>query len=127
MRKIITMMMVMGWMSGVAQTTYITNYNSSTVTVIDVTTNAIVTTICCFDGPYGISASQDGNNVFVANQLGLNTVNVINTSTNSISATITVGRRPTGICVSPDGTKVYVTNFLDSTVSVINTSTNTVL
>ena len=43
-----------------------------------------------------------------------------------VTATITVGDRPTLVAFSPDGTKAYVTNYAANTVSVINTTTNTV-
>ncbi|MGB8897904.1 MAG: hypothetical protein WCC90_01010 [Methylocella sp.] len=39
---------------------------------------------------------------------------------------VTVGLKPSGIAVTPDGTQVYVTNSSGGTVSVIDTSTNTV-
>ena len=45
-----------------------------------------------------------------------------------VTDTITVGSTPRGVAVSPDGTRAYVTNYVDSdTVSVINTTTNTVI
>ena len=34
--------------------------------------------------------------------------------------------RPRGVAYSPDNQRMYVTNFGDDTVSVINTTTNTV-
>ena len=47
-----------------------------------------------------------------------------------MTVTIPVGVSPTGVAVSPDGSRVYVTNQGDgigpSTVSVIDTKTNTV-
>jgi YVTN family beta-propeller protein len=43
-----------------------------------------------------------------------------------VTATVKVGNFPHGVAVTPDGTKVYVTNAGDSTVSVIDTTTNTV-
>ena len=47
---------------------------------------------------------------------------------NTVVATIPVGKSPTGIiAVTPDGTKVYVTNQGDNSVSVIDTTTNTVI
>ena len=43
-----------------------------------------------------------------------------------VTATITVGDNPFGVAFSPDGTKAYVANYNANTVSVINTTTNTV-
>ena len=43
-----------------------------------------------------------------------------------VTATITVGSKPRGVAVSPDGTTAYVANSFSNTVSVINTTTNTV-
>jgi YVTN family beta-propeller protein len=41
--------------------------------------------------------------------------------------TITVGDHPDGIAVTPNGSYVYVANAYDDTVSVIQTSDNTVV
>jgi YVTN family beta-propeller protein len=37
-----------------------------------------------------------------------------------------VGSYPLGVAVTPDGSKVYVTNYYDNTVSVINTTDNSI-
>jgi YVTN family beta-propeller protein len=39
---------------------------------------------------------------------------------------VPVGFLPRGVAVNPDGTKVYVTNEVSGTVSVIDTTTNTI-
>jgi YVTN family beta-propeller protein len=52
---------------------------------------------------------------------------VIATATNKVTATIAVGGSPGGVVVTPDGSEVYVANNADSTVSVIDTATNTVI
>lgn len=44
----------------------------------------------------------------------------------SITATIPVGNGPLGMAISPNGLRVYVTNFGSGSVSVIDTTTNTV-
>src|ERR1035437_276420 len=92
-----------------AQTAYITN--DTTVTVIDVSTNAITATIQVGSQPLGVSVSLDGTKVYITN-IGNNTVSVINALTNTVTATIPVGISPFGLCVTPDGSKVYVANFL---------------
>ncbi len=65
----------------------------------------------------------NAQSAYITNQL--NNVYVINLASNTIS-TIIVGQLPYGVSVSPDGSKVYITNLGDSTVSVINTATNTI-
>jgi YVTN family beta-propeller protein len=79
---------------------------SNKVTVIDMTTNKVVTTIDVGLAPAGIA-------VYVANRAVNGTVSVIDTATNAVSATVAIG------------SKVYVANQArHSTVSVIDTATN---
>jgi YVTN family beta-propeller protein len=53
---------------------------------------------------------------------------VIDTSTNTVTKTIAGFNQPWGVAVSPDGNSVYVTNLGENgTVSVIDTTTNTVV
>src|SRR6516164_2338841 len=106
----------------VAQNAYITNQGvypnfSSKVTVIDTTTNKVVTTVDVGSAPVGVAVKPDGSKIYVGNQGRHSTVSVIDTATESVSATIDVGLEPTGVAVTPDGSKVYVTN-LNNIVSV---------
>ena len=61
--------------------------------------------------------------------VGDGAVEVFDLSTNTlVGSPITVDPKPVGIAVHPDGTKMYVTHYLSSgTVSVINTSDNSVI
>jgi YVTN family beta-propeller protein/autotransporter-associated beta strand protein len=104
---------------------YITNFFSSTVSVINTATNTVVATIPVGSFPLLVAVSPDGTRVYVANP-GSDTVSVINTATNTVFATIPAGNQPVGVGVTPDGARVYVTNRNVNTVSVINTATNTV-
>jgi YVTN family beta-propeller protein len=55
-------------------------------------------------------------------------VEIIDTATNTLEpVTIPVGESPFGIAITPDGAFAYVANFDDGTVSVIDTSTNSVV
>src|SRR5215471_10814327 len=119
-------------MPAIAQNAYITNQGvypnfSNSVTVIDTTTNKVVTTVDVGLAPAGVAVTPDGSKVYVANRAVSGTVSVIDTATNAVSATIAVGSNPVGVAVNPDGSKVYVANqSRHSTVSVIDTSTSSV-
>jgi YVTN family beta-propeller protein len=53
------------------------------------------------------------------------TVTVVDTATDAVVGTpISVGNTPSSVVVNPTGTRVYVTNAGDSTVSVIDTTSN---
>ena len=95
----------------VAQNAYITNQGvypnfSNKVTVIDTTTNKVVTTIDVGLAPAGVAVTPDGRKVYVANRAVSGTVSVIDTATNAVSATVAVGSNPVGIAIKPDGSKV---------------------
>jgi uncharacterized repeat protein (TIGR01451 family) len=110
---------------------YVTNYGnysvpSNTVSLINTTTNTVTATIPVGDKPKGITVSPDGTKLYVVNCQYGGSVYVIDTATNSLITTVTVGNYPEGIAITPDGTKAYVTNYDSQTVSVIDTTTNTV-
>ena len=76
----------------VAQNAYITNQGipsnfSSNVTVIDTTTNKVVTTIDVGLAPSGVAVAPDGSKVYVANEAVKGTVSVIDAATNAVTAT----------------------------------------
>ena len=76
----------------VAQNAYITNQGvypnfSNKLTVIDTTTNKVVTTIDVGLAPAGVAVTPDGSKAYVANQ-GSNDVSII------VIATISVGSAP---------------------------------
>lgn len=120
---------------------YISNSNSSTVTVIDIRTNTVSAVITGFDGPSGMAITPDGLTGYVNNYGGPGgvgsgngtTVRVVNLVTNSIvGPAITVGQAPAALAMTPDGKFVYVINYIDGnpgdgTVSVISTATNSVV
>ena len=108
-------------MPAVAQNAYITNQGiypnfSNTVTVIDTTTNKVVTTVDVGLAPAGVAVTLDGSKVYVANEAVNGTVSVIDTATNAVSATVAVGRHPTGVAIKPDGSRIYVVNRGNGTV-----------
>jgi YVTN family beta-propeller protein len=119
---------------------YVTNSNSTTVTIIDLNTNRVTGTIGGFDGPSGLVITPDGNHAYVNNYGGPGgvgsgngtTVRVVDLNTNTIvGPPLTVGLAPAAMAITPDGAYVYVVSYVDGnlgtgTISIIRTSDNSV-
>jgi gliding motility-associated-like protein len=107
---------------------YITNSGDGTISVINVATNMIVSTITPPHDPFCVCISPDGSKAYIGCSGGTSTVTVINTLTNAILNTIPVSSsgESTGITVSPDGTMLYVANYVDNTVSAVTIATGAV-
>ena len=105
--------------------TYVANYGSNNVSVINTLTNLVVATITVGSGPIGVAITPDGSHVYVTNY-GAGTVSVITVATNVVAATVTVGTNPFGVAITPNGASAYVANQGAGTVSVITVATNVV-
>jgi gliding motility-associated-like protein len=105
---------------------YIPNFDAGTVSVINATTNALITTITVGANPYNVMVSHDYNRIYVANQ-GSNNVSVIYMPTNRVLATIPGFSSVGAMAVSPDNLLTYVLNTASNTVSVISNITYTVV
>lgn len=120
---------------------YVTNSNSTTITIINIATNTVSGIINGFDGPSGMAITPDGTTAYVNNYGGPEgvqsgngtTVRVVDLATNTIvGAPITVGLAPASLAITPDGAFVYVISYVDGnpgngTTSIIQTSDNTVV
>ncbi|MBN1238126.1 MAG: YncE family protein, partial [Gammaproteobacteria bacterium] len=104
------------------------------VYVIDAATNTLDAEIEAGIRPVAVAFTPDGAFAYVANQWE-SSVSVVDTATLDIVATVRVGFLPSSIAMAPDGTFAYVANLgpgglgapgAVDTVSVIDTSTNTV-
>ena len=104
---------------------YVTLVNENTVSVIDTTLNAVVTTIPVGSGPVDVAVAPDGRHVYVT-VINENTVSVIDTSLNAVVTTIPVPD-PFHLAVAPDGRHVYVSHGQLNRVSVIDTTLNAVV
>lgn len=87
-------------------TVYVTNFNSDTVSVIDVAAGTETRTIPTGANPRGIAVSPDGSTLWVTNY-GAGTVSEIDAASGTITRTITIGTYPYAVVVSPDGSTVY--------------------
>ena len=103
---------------------YVGNYDSSSVSVINLAQNAVTATIqlqssepCAF--------ALAGNLLFVACSGG-NQVCVIDTSNNSTKAPITAGVQPSSLTLDQNEARLFVTNFQGGSVTVIDTATSAV-
>lgn len=67
---------------------YVTNRGDDTVSVIDLSTNTVTTTIAAGDEPFGMAAFTSGGNnyLYVTNLVG-NSISIIDLATNSVAAT----------------------------------------
>lgn len=111
-------------------TAYVPNLNSDNVSVVNLVTNTLITTISLPVGsmPYGSVVNNEAiaTKAYITNS-GNGTVSVIDTILNEVIAIIPVGNNPRPIAINEAGTFVYVGNFDDDSISVIDTLTNTVV
>jgi len=107
---------------------YVSNHETSSVSVFDTSTNVPITEIGVGLNPIGLAITPDGRRVYVANQNSDN-VSVIATATNTVVQTIPVGSgaNPIWVTISPDGDRAYVSNQNVNTLSVIATASNSVI
>lgn len=101
---------------------YVTT-DSSTVAVIDTSTNQIINSIAVAGGAEGLAVTKDGRRLCVVNPGG-NTLSIIDTTRNSVDRTIPVGQNPQDVALTPDGARAFVTNWKSNSVSVINLPTS---
>ncbi|MDE1860637.1 MAG: hypothetical protein KGH72_02860 [Candidatus Micrarchaeota archaeon] len=105
---------------------FVTNYNSNTVSTINVASNSVVNTIAVGPAPWSISVNPKNTLAYVVNQ-NSGAVNVISLSTNAVIKTILVGPTPYGISFNPFGGLAYVTDYGGTgAVNVINVATNSI-
>jgi YVTN family beta-propeller protein len=104
-----------------------------TISIIDLSTNTQTFTLTTGGYyPWAVAITPDGKEAYVCNRqssTGAGTVSVISSlgSTPTITATIPLNQVGSAAIISSlDGSKMYVANTLSDTVSVINTSNNTV-
>ncbi len=98
------------------------NYYGNSITLVDVITDEIITTVPGFNLPQNAQFSQDGSTLYVANSGGSN-VMVVDMVTNTILDSIAVGGWPIGMAMTEDGGTLYVSG--SGKVSVISTVSNT--
>ena len=102
----------------VTNRTYVANYGSGTVKVINAAAND-TSTVTVGSGPRAIAVNSLTNKIYVANFTGAS-VSVIDGLTNTVIATVSVQTFPNAIAINPATNMVYVTNYGSASVSAIN-------
>jgi phospholipase C len=92
---------------------------SETVSVIDVSSQAVTRTVNVGEAPQTVTISPDGSLAFVACADG---VYVITTSSGSVKKVHERLRNPHGVAVAPDGGQAYVTDSERNRVAIIDVS-----
>ena len=104
---------------------YVPNFSGGDVSVVNLGTNAVVTTITVGNNPFSAATSNSTQKVYVANR-GSNTISVIDVATNMVEATIDVGTEPQAIVLSEERNRLYVPNKLSNSLTIINTTDNSI-
>lgn len=111
---------------------YVTNQYDKTVSVVDTSTGAVLSTIKVRYSPKAVVVSPVAgqNRAYVAMTSGVAVIDTLNNKVVDINPATTtvdsirVGASPSAIAINPTGTRLYVSNGGSSTVSVIDTATN---
>ena len=102
---------------------YITNSNTTTISIIDVATNTVIGVIDGFDGPSGMAISPDGTIAYVNNYgspppgvgSGHGTlVSIVNLENDIFSESILLeDPAPSAVALTPDGSTLYIASYVD--------------
>jgi YVTN family beta-propeller protein len=103
---------------------YVSGY--AAVSVINGTTNSVITAISAFSWPWGEVFNPSNGFICVSKQdHNPYNVSIIDGATNLLVANVTVGIGPYGLAFDPENGYVYVANSGSGTVSVIATTIST--
>ncbi len=92
---------------------FVSNEDSSTLTVLELRTGAVLARIPVGKEPEGVSLAPDERLVLVTNESD-GTISMIDTRTLKVVRTLSVGKRPRDIAFTPDGHTAYVSGEFDS-------------
>ena len=115
-----------------AEYAYIPNEKNNSVSIINTTTNTVISTVPVGNNPVGVTVNHDGTKVYVTNfgddnALGY-TFSIINTGTDEVITKLVdagKGIKPFGVAITPDET-LYISSYVTDNVYAINPITNSI-
>lgn len=108
--------------TGIEGSVWVANEAGNSLTLIDASTNQVVTTLTGLAGPHNIQVAPDGSTVWAVSGHDALVVK-IDAQRYTMVGTAPTGSHPAHVIVSPDGQRVYVTNSEDDSVTVIDANT----
>jgi len=104
---------------------YVANFKSDNISVIDLKTNTVTSTIEKVGTNPKKLLNIPGKKILCSANWGSGDVTFINTANNSIGKKVKVGNQPNDMVLSPDNKKLFVSNRESKSISIINTDTIT--
>jgi len=103
-------------------TVWVADEYGNSLTVMDATTNNVVTTLTGIEGPHNLQVAPDGKSVWAVSGHEALAV-MIDAATYKVHGTVMTGNEPAHIILTPDGQTAYATNGDDNTVTAIDVAT----
>lgn len=112
-------------LDGTGTYAYVTNQHSSSVGVIDLSSNTQIATIPITGHPFRVKLSADNRSLFVTGNA--DSLFIVDLPSREIRARLAIGLDANGLALDYTGTRLYVSNQSDGTVSEVDLATNSVL
>src|SRR5216683_6622790 len=103
-------------------TLFIANNLDDSLSVLDLQTRTVTSTVPVGHNPYAALLTEDGKKVYVSNW-GEQSVSVIDTTALTLQQNVVVGTHPSALALSSVRHELYVANTDSDSVSVIDTTT----
>jgi YVTN family beta-propeller protein len=100
----------------------VANRNANTVSIIDLSSNTIKTTIAVGTTPTSVAINSRTHQAIVTN-FGSDDISVIDLETEEVVDTIPVGNSPRDVAIDPEHNMAIVANLNDNSVSLIDLNT----